>query len=285
MKVFVSHGHDELAKLKLKQFLSDRLGHTAVILGEQVGRQGLTIIEALEQLSTGSEFAIILLTGDDTTTDGERRARQNVIHEIGFFQGRLGRTRVVLIIQRGVEIPSNLAGLFYLSYEREIEQTFSDLCVILESGSAASSAAEVGRDDGQLKTQRFDWYFPRVQTFQQEILAFKAKAGEIFARANDADGDTGVKLILDYDVEQGKLFASYLIARNLLEDDLLEKAQSAHEGLVNASNVRSRAQDKEWLASNMKQAMQDRASYEQAFDAFVKAISEAFENQARRLRL
>lgn len=285
MKVFVSHGHDELAKLKLRTFLSEQLGHTAVILGEQVGRQGLTIIEALEQLSAGSEFAIILLTADDTAADGERRARQNVIHEIGFFQGRLGRTRVVLIVQRGIEIPSNLAGLFYLSYEREIKQTFDDLRIILQSGNAASSAAELGRDDGRLKTQRFDRYFPRVQAFQQEIFAFKAKAAEIFARAREADGDTRVRLLLDYDVEQGKLFSGYLITRNLLEDDLLKKAQIAHERLANASNVRSRALGKEWLASNLEEAMNDRASCEEAFDAFVEAISEAFENQARRLRL
>jgi hypothetical protein len=124
-----------------------------------------------------------------------------------------------------------------------------------------------------------------VQSFQQEILSFKVKAGEIFARARDADSDSQVKLILAYGDEQGRLFAGYLIARSRLDDDLPEKAQSAYDKLVNASNVHSRAQDKEWLANNMDRAMEDRARYEHAFDDFLTAVSEAFENHARRLRI
>lgn len=140
MKVFITHGHNEIAKRKIKDFLSTRLGHETVILSEQPGRQGLTIIEALEKFSEGCEFAVILLTGDDMTRDGGRRARQNVVHEVGFFQGRLGRSKVVLIVEIGVEIPSNLSGLFYLEYERDIKEIFTDLQTILEAGDASASA-------------------------------------------------------------------------------------------------------------------------------------------------
>ncbi len=150
MKVFITHGHNEIAKLKIKDFLVTRLNHEPVILGEQPGRQGLTIIEALEKFSEGCEFAAILLTGDDVTRDGGLRARQNVVHEVGFFQGLLGRSKVVLIVEKGVEIPSNLSGLFYLEYQRDVKEVFDDLRVILDTGDASASAKTL--DVGSLKS-------------------------------------------------------------------------------------------------------------------------------------
>lgn len=153
MKVFLTHGHNEVIKLKIKDFIASRLGQEPVILGEQPGRQGLTIIEALEKFSEGCEFAVILLTGDDMTKEGGLRARQNVIHEVGFFQGRLGRAKVVLITEKGVEIPSNLAGLFYLEYERDIKEIFPDLQVILTAKDASASAEEL--PDRKLDTLLF----------------------------------------------------------------------------------------------------------------------------------
>jgi len=146
MRVFITHGHNEIAKLKIKDFINTRLGHESVILGEQPGRQGLTIIEALEKFSEGCEFAVILLTGDDTTRNGGIRARQNVIHEIGFFQGRLGRSKVVLIVEKGVEIPSNLSGLFYLEFENDVKEIFDDIRIILKAGDASASAKKLDVD-------------------------------------------------------------------------------------------------------------------------------------------
>jgi|GEM_PF-3291799 len=142
MKVFIAHGHNEVVKLKIKDFIATRLSHEPVILGEQPGRHKLTIIEALEKFSEGCEFAVILLTGDDITKDS-KRARQNVVHEAGFFQGRLGRSKVVLIVEKGVEIPSNLSGIFYLEYEKEIKELFSDLQIILDKGDASASAKKL----------------------------------------------------------------------------------------------------------------------------------------------
>lgn len=173
MRVFITHGHNEIAKLKIKDFLSTRLGHEPVILGEQPGRQGLTIIEALEKFSEGCEFAAILLTGDDTTRDGGIRARQNVVHEIGFFQGRLGRSKVVLIVEKGVEIPSNLSGLFYLEYEKDVKEIFDDIRVILEAGDASASAKRLDVDSlksfvEDMGSMDQNW----IQSIAKEILPY-----------------------------------------------------------------------------------------------------------------
>ncbi len=147
MKVFITHGHNENAKLKIKDYVRTRLNHEPVILGEQPGRQGLTIIEALERFSVGCGFAVILLTGDDTTTDGGQRARQNVVHEAGYFQGRLGRSKVVLLVQRGIEIPSNLSGLFYLEFTNDVKEVFEDLRQILTAVDASVSARKVSSSE------------------------------------------------------------------------------------------------------------------------------------------
>lgn len=142
MKVFISHGHQVAPKLEIKEFIAQR-SDDPVIMGDQPGRQGLTIIEALEKFSKGCEFALILLTADDVTRDGGRRARQNVVHEAGFLQGLLGRSKVVLIVEKGVEIPSNLSGLFYLEYHQDIKEIFIDLMKVLDERDASSAKAVI----------------------------------------------------------------------------------------------------------------------------------------------
>jgi predicted nucleotide-binding protein len=107
LKIFISHGHNELAKHKLKDFIRDRLDMEAVVLAEQPDH-GLTIVEKLERYGGACDFALILLTGDDETVSGGLRAHQNVIHELGYFHGVLGRHRVVLLKERDVELFSNL---------------------------------------------------------------------------------------------------------------------------------------------------------------------------------
>jgi predicted nucleotide-binding protein len=115
-KIFVVHGHDELAKESVARFL-ERLGLTAVILHEQPNA-GLTIIEKLERFAH-VDFAVVLLTPDDVgapagrTGSPQPRARQNVIFELGLFIGRLGRRHVCTLYKGDVELPSDSHGIVY----------------------------------------------------------------------------------------------------------------------------------------------------------------------------
>ena len=59
------------------------------------------------------------MTGDDITTEGEVRARENVMHEIGFFQGKYGLCNVVLLHEDGVNIPSNIHGIVYIGFPKD----------------------------------------------------------------------------------------------------------------------------------------------------------------------
>ncbi|ACA19281.1 nucleotide-binding protein-like protein containing TIR -like domain [Methylobacterium sp. 4-46] len=115
-KVFIVHGHDDAALQGLARFI-EKLGLEAIVLKEQPD-QGRTIIEKFEQSATDVGYAVVLLTPDDmggakTTEEQDTRARQNVIFELGYFAGRLGRGRVCLLKKGRIEIPSDLFGVIY----------------------------------------------------------------------------------------------------------------------------------------------------------------------------
>lgn len=116
-KVFIVHGHDENSKISVARFV-EKLGLEAVILHEQPNN-GKTIIEKFESNARDVDYAIILLTPDDLASpvnnpnNTNYRARQNVILELGYFSGVLGRQNVCVLYKNGVEIPSDYLGVIY----------------------------------------------------------------------------------------------------------------------------------------------------------------------------
>jgi predicted nucleotide-binding protein len=116
-KVFVVHGHDLGQKETVSRFL-ERLNLEPIILHEQAD-QGKTIIEKFETHSAGVRCAVVILTADDiaspkTDAEKELRARQNVIFELGFFVGKLGRDKAFALVEEGVALPSDIHGLVYI---------------------------------------------------------------------------------------------------------------------------------------------------------------------------
>ena len=139
-KVFIVHGHDDALKNAVARTLS-RIGLEPVILHEQANR-GRTVIEKfIDHSDVG--FAVVLLTPDDRggvatdTSDRFRpRARQNVVMELGFFLGRLGRERVAAIYDSEVEMPSDYTGVLFLPYDDKGMWQFSLAKEIREAGLA-----------------------------------------------------------------------------------------------------------------------------------------------------
>jgi hypothetical protein len=122
-RIFLVHGHDQAVLQEVARFL-ERLDQDVIILREQPNR-GRTIIEKFEEYSEVG-FAVILLTPDDrggpassTLDEQHSRARQNVILELGYFLGRLGRSRVCALYREGVEIPSDYSGVLYVKLDPE----------------------------------------------------------------------------------------------------------------------------------------------------------------------
>jgi len=120
-KVFLVHGHDNEMKQIVARYL-EKAKLEAVILHEQPN-EGLTIIEKFEK-HTDVAFAIVLYSPCDygrsskaKADDEKPRARQNVVFEHGYLNGRLGRNRVCALIKEDVEKPSDIDGVLYISMD------------------------------------------------------------------------------------------------------------------------------------------------------------------------
>jgi len=119
-KVFIVHGHDNDLKNDVALFIQ-RLGIEPIILHEQVSRSQ-TIIEKIESYSDVG-FSIVLYTpcdvgGSVSSKETLPRARQNVVFEHGYFVAKLGRENVVALKKGQVEVPNDLSGMVYVSYEQ-----------------------------------------------------------------------------------------------------------------------------------------------------------------------
>jgi len=113
--VFIVHGRDDPAKTEVARLI-ERSGLNAVILHEQPNA-GRTIIEKFEKFGGSAGFAVVLLTPDDVGGPGREnlhpRARQNVIGEMFWFAGKLGRERVCALKKGDIEMPSDFVGVGY----------------------------------------------------------------------------------------------------------------------------------------------------------------------------
>ena len=120
-EIFIVHGHNEAAKYKVAKFVKD-LDLSETILDEQPSK-GQTIIDKFEEHADKAGFAIVLLTADDVGAPKDKkdelnpRARQNVILELGYFLHGLGRERVCVLYEDGVELPSDIHGIVYVSLD------------------------------------------------------------------------------------------------------------------------------------------------------------------------
>jgi predicted nucleotide-binding protein len=121
-RVFLVHGHNELAIQETARFM-EKFDLDVIILREQPN-SGRTIIEKFIDFSDVG-FSVVLLTSDDLGGAKEiphdkqkPRARQNVILELGFFLGKLGRKRVCALYQEGIEIPSDYDGVIFIPLDK-----------------------------------------------------------------------------------------------------------------------------------------------------------------------
>jgi len=123
VKVFIVHGHDTELLSAIEGYIS-KLGLSPVILRNQPS-QGRTIVEKIEDYSDVSS-AVVLLSPDDLAyarnakpTNARFRARQNVIFELGFFIGKLGRRHVIAVhrVHENFEMPTDYEGVIFIPYD------------------------------------------------------------------------------------------------------------------------------------------------------------------------
>ncbi|WP_078532689.1 nucleotide-binding protein [Streptomyces hokutonensis] len=128
--VFIGHGRSS-AWRDLKDHLVEQHGY--VVQAYETGaRSGHTIRDILDEMLTGSSFALLVLSGEDETELGEMRARQNVVHELGLFQGKLGFPRAIAVVEENIELFSNMDGVQQIRFAKdEVRQTYGDVLATL----------------------------------------------------------------------------------------------------------------------------------------------------------
>ena len=144
-RVFVVHGHNLGIKESVARFL-EKLDLEPVILHEKpnVGR---TIIEKFSDYAD-VHFAVVLLTAEDegklkgSSEAPVPRARQNVILELGYFLGRLGRARVCALYEQDVEIPSDYQGVLFVPLDKNDKWKF-DLVTELKAAGFSVDANRI----------------------------------------------------------------------------------------------------------------------------------------------
>lgn len=127
LRSFIVHGHDENAKLALKNYLQNTLHWPEPVILAEKPSGGKTIIEKFEEHANDIDVVFVLLTPDDmggvAGGPSAARARQNVILELGYFVGKFCRAsgRVILLHKGNLELPSDVAGVIYIDISNGVE--------------------------------------------------------------------------------------------------------------------------------------------------------------------
>lgn len=129
--VFIGHGRAG-AWRELKDFIQDRVR----LPWDEFNRvpvAGVTNIARLSEMLDSSAIAFLVMTAEDEMADGTAQARMNVIHEAGLFQGRLGFSRAIVMLEEGCAEFSNVAGLGQIRFPRgNISAAFEEVRRVLE---------------------------------------------------------------------------------------------------------------------------------------------------------
>jgi predicted nucleotide-binding protein len=130
-KVFIGHGHSGLWR-ELKDFLQDRLRLQCDEFNSEA-TAGYSTKERLKAMLDAAGFAFLVLTAEDEHPDGTLHPRENVIHEAGLFQGRLGFERAIILREQGCTAFSNIHGLTNIPFPQgNIAAIFEEIRRVLE---------------------------------------------------------------------------------------------------------------------------------------------------------
>ena len=138
-KIFIGHGQS-LVWLKLRIFLSEKLHIECDEFNEQ-SPAGVPTVTRLQSMLDAAQFAFLVMTSDDVHADGTAHARENVVHEAGLFQGRLGFGRAIILLEEGCAEFSNIRGLGQIRFPKgNIEAAFEKIREVLKRERVGETA-------------------------------------------------------------------------------------------------------------------------------------------------
>lgn len=130
-KIFIGHGRSRVWK-DLKDFLQDRLN----LEWDEFNREsvaGLSNKEVLSEKLENACFAFLIMTGENQHADQSTHARENVIHEAGLFQGKLGFEKAIILLEDGCVEFSNVQGISQIRFPKDnVGAKFEEIRQVLE---------------------------------------------------------------------------------------------------------------------------------------------------------
>jgi hypothetical protein len=131
IKTFIGHGLNPMWR-DLKDHLHEK--HGMFVESYELGaRASLTIKEVLDQMLGSSSFAVLVFTGEDQDAEGHYHPRDNVIHELGLFQGKLGWRKAVILLEDGVQEFSNIHGINQIRFQNgRIQETYGEVLATIK---------------------------------------------------------------------------------------------------------------------------------------------------------
>lgn len=131
VRVFLGHGRSADWRI-VKDELQDK--HKIPVEAYETGsRAGHTIKDVLESMLDQSTIAFLIMTGEDLQVDGPPRARQNVVHEAGLFQGRLGFSKAIAVVEESLDVFSNLDGVQQIRFDKgQVKSTISEILATIK---------------------------------------------------------------------------------------------------------------------------------------------------------
>jgi hypothetical protein len=129
--IFIGHGQSTQWR-DLKDHLHEK--HNYPIEAYEIGaRAGHAVRDILEKMLDKSSFAILVMTGEDKDEKGNLHARDNVIHELGLFQGKLGFSKAIVLLEEDTQEFSNIQGMQQIRYSKgNIKETFGEILATLK---------------------------------------------------------------------------------------------------------------------------------------------------------
>lgn len=130
-RIFIGHGRSSMWR-ELKDFLNDRLG----LPWDEFNREavaGIATFERISEMLDTASFAFLIMTAEDQHYDSSAHARQNVVHEVGLFQGRLGARKAIILLEEGCSEFSNIVGLSQIRFPNgHISAVFEEVRRVLQ---------------------------------------------------------------------------------------------------------------------------------------------------------
>ena len=119
--VFIAHGHSQDWRI-IERLINKDLDFATVVIQEDY-RPGDSISKKVEKGIRRCEAFVAIMSADDQMAEGNYRARQNVIYELGYARGVLKKKQIILLVEKSVEVQSDISGLIYIPYKKDSVET------------------------------------------------------------------------------------------------------------------------------------------------------------------